>query len=143
MNKELEDFKKEIIGDIECLMDLADSIESALIAKSLLERIKPKPEFIEGEIVMALFNGKPVLCEFNNDLDNSTYPYPTSGDNIKNCVKPDYLPMNMTVYDGTNAPDDDAIISVRFKDGMCSGGLAGEFQWTYVEKFQILKDLNP
>lgn len=149
MNKELEDFKKELIIKLKAAIDVGRTVRYNRV-KELINEIKPKPEFVEGEhVLMFNINRKHrqirVFSSMNED-DNCFNFEDLDGTCWKYCEKIDTLPMHMTVHNrSTEYPDGvskNALVYVKLTSGYYDGGRADAFDWSRIVRYQILKDLN-
>ncbi len=152
MSKELEEFKEEMISRITFVLnqDGHPTMVKRDLFKDLMKKLKPKPEFVEGEHVIMFDISKEnhqirVFSSMNEGDD--CFNFQDSHDTCwKYCEKIDALPMNMTAHDGSGTCPDgvnsNTLVHVKLTNERYSGGMAHNFNWSSIAQYQILKDLN-
>ncbi len=149
MSKELEDFKKEMTIKLRSVIDTGCTVKYHRV-EELINELKPKPEFVEGEHVIFFdkeegYRNVRIFSSVNENNDCFRFK-DSRGAGWKYCEKIDVLPMNMTVHDGlTEFPygvNGNTLVYIKLTNGSYAGGTAKEFEWNGITHYQILKDLN-
>jgi len=144
MNKELEEFKKEMVTTLKDIMVCVEEGQGLYKINCCIKDLEPKPEFIEGEIVLASDDGKDWIITKFDRLGKNTFICDEQEWIL--CKKLEALPMHMTDHDGSRSYPVNVLkgtlVFVRLNTGKYPGGKASEFEWNKVAKYQILKDLK-